>query len=177
MTEIIIRQETPADHPQVFELIRVAFQHEPHSDQQESYLVERLRKSDAFVPELSLVAEKDKQLVGHILLTKIKVIDHDKEHESLALAPVSVAPAFQKQGIGGQLIKQAHEKALQLGFSSVILLGHADYYPRFGYQKAGNFGISLPFEVPEENCMAIELRENGLAGISGVVEYPQAFFE
>jgi predicted N-acetyltransferase YhbS len=173
---ITIRQETPADHPQVFELIKEAFQHEPHSDQQEHYLVERLRKSEAFVPELSLVAEEQGQLIGHILLTKIKVINQKKEHESLALAPVSVAPAYQKLGIGGILIRQAHENARQLGFSSVILLGHADYYPRFGYQKASNFGISLPFDVPEENCMAIELKENGLAGINGVVEYPQAFF-
>lgn len=177
MKDITIRQETEKDHPQVFELIKTAFQNEVHTDHREQHLVERLRKSDAFVPELSLVAEKEGQLAGHILLTRIKVNNQEKAYESLALAPVSVHPSWRKQGIGGDLITRAHEVARQLGFSSVILLGHAGYYPRFGYQRASEFGISLPFDVPDENCMAFELEENALAGVSGTVEYPRAFFE
>ena len=177
MKEFTIRQETESDHSQVFKLIKTAFRNETHTDHQEHYLVERLRNSEAFVPELSIVAEVEGQLVGHILLTKIIVTDQEKEHESLALAPVSVLPSFRNQGVGGALIRKAHDIARQLGFSSVILLGHAEYYPRFGYQKASKFDISLPFDVPEENCMAIELEENALAKVSGSVQYPKAFFE
>ncbi|MEK6481941.1 N-acetyltransferase [Catalinimonas sp. 4WD22] len=177
MKNLFIRQETEKDHSQVYELIRLAFQHEPHSDQQEHHLVERLRKSEAYVPELSLVAERDDQLVGHILLTKIKVVYQKDKHLSLALAPVSVLPSFRNRGIGGALINEAHAVARQLGFSSVILLGHADYYPRFGYRPANQFNIRLPFEVPYENCMAIELKENALTDVKGMVEYPKAFFE
>jgi len=177
MKDIIIRQETEEDHPQVFEIIGKAFLDEPHSDQQEPYLVERLRKSETFVPELSLVAEKDGQVLGHILLTKITVKDQDKEHESLALAPVSVVPEYRNLGIGGALIQSAHTIARQLGFGSVILLGHAAYYPRFGYCPASVYHIRLPFDVPDENCMAIELTDNALAEVSGTVEYPRAFLE
>ena len=174
---INIRQETFADYLLVFDLIKTAFQNEIYTDHQEHYLVERLRQSEAFVPELSLVAEKKGQLVGHILITKIKIINQEKELESLALAPVSVHPSFRNQGIAGALVREAHAAARQLGFTSVILLGHATYYPRFGYQKASKFSIRLPFEVPEENCMAVELEENALAGVTGTVEYPMAFFE
>jgi predicted N-acetyltransferase YhbS len=80
-------------------------------------------------------------------------------------------------GIGGKLIEQSHRIARDLGFKSVILLGHEKYYPKFGYLRADNFGIELPFQVPKENCMAIELTESGLKGVSGMVEYPKEFNE
>jgi len=171
-----IRQEEPADYPAVFKLIEEAFREEPMSDHTEQFLVERLRTSDAFVPELSLVAEAGGNIVGHILLTRIKIKNDRDELDSLALAPVSVLPAFQRQGIGSRLIEKAHGIAKGLGYSSVILIGHEDYYPRFGYQQASTFGIQLPFDAPEANCMAIELTDNGLAGVQGMVVYPPAFF-
>lgn len=173
--KIIIRQETAKDFPYVFELIKDAFKTEPFSDFTEQFLVERLRKSNAFIPELSMVAELEGEIIGHILLTKIKINTTNESFNSLALAPVSVKPAYQNKGIGGQLILQAHAKAIELGYKSVVLLGHQDYYPRFGYKKASKFGIKLPFDVPDENCMAIELVENGLAGVSGTVEYSKEF--
>jgi predicted N-acetyltransferase YhbS len=177
MKDITIRQETEKDHAGIFNLIKTAFQNEMYTDHREHYLVERLRKSEAFIPELSLVAEKKGQLVGYILLSRIKIVEKEEEHESLALAPVSVLPSLRNQGIGGALIREAHAVARQLGFTSVILLGHATYYPRFGYQKASKFSIRLPFEVPEENCMAVELEKNALAGVTGTVKYPMVFFE
>lgn len=176
MKEIIIRQEKQQDHPRVFALIERAFRDEVHTDHLEQYLVERIRHSEAFVPALSLVAERDNELVGHILLSKIGIQVHEQMHESLALAPLSVSPSYRKQGIGGSLIRRAHQVAAQLGFTSVVLLGHADYYPRFGYRRAAEYGILLPFDVPEENCMAIELSENALRHVNGMVVYPEAFF-
>jgi len=175
--EISIRQEQEADHKVVFQLIEEAFAGETLSDHREQFLVERLRKSEAFIPELSIVAILNEQIVGHILLTKIKIKNTTQSFDSLALAPVSVLPPFQGQGIGGALIKAAHEKAKALGHTSIVLLGHEAYYPRFGYQQSAQFGISLPFDVPAENCMAIELVPNTLQKISGVVEYAPEFFE
>lgn len=172
-----IRQENSADFKAVFELIEIAFQSEQYSDQTEQFLVERLRKSSAFIPELSIVAETNKRIVGHILVTKLHIKGNEQEYDSLALAPVSVLPDYQRKGIGGMLIKQAHQVARRLGYKSIVLIGHEEYYPRFGYQKADRFGIQFPFDAPAENCMVIELVKDGLKGISGIVEYPGAFFE
>ncbi len=170
------RQETAADYQAVFALIERAFENEPMSDHQEQFLVERLRKSDAFVPQLSLVAEMDDKIIGYILLTKIQIQNKNVHFDSLALAPVAVLPEYQGQGIGGTLIRAAHDQACQLGHGSVVLLGHETYYPKFGYRPAHLFGISLPFEVPKENCMAVELIEGTLDRVSGTVVYPRVFF-
>jgi len=164
-----------SDYKGVFELIEKAFKNEAFTDHKEQFLVERLRKSNAFIPELSLVAEYEDELVGFILLTRIKIVSDDKTFDSLALAPVAVLPDFQNMGIGGKLILQAHKIAKEKGYKSVILLGHEKYYPRFGYAVADKFGIQLPFEAPKENCMAIELIEGGLSGVNGLVEYPKEF--
>ena len=172
-----IRQETPKDYKDVFYLIEKAFRTEQYSDHKEQFLVERLRKSDAFIPELSLVAEVDGKIVGHILLTKLKIKNAADSFDSLALAPVTVLPEFQGIGIGGKLIAESHKRAKGLGHQSIVLLGHESYYPKFGYQRADKFEIELPFKVPKENCMVIELVENGLNGVSGMVEYPKEFNE
>lgn len=175
--DIKVRQENQADYNAVFELIEKAFKILPSSDHREQFLVQRLRKSTAFVPELSMVAELENKIVGHILLTKLKIKNGPYEFDSLALAPVSVLPEYQRKGIGGMLIQEAHIRARELGFQSIVLLGHEKYYPKFGYKQADSFGIELPFDVPKVNCMAIELTENGLDGVSGTVEYPKEFNE
>lgn len=140
-------------------------------------MVERLRKSDGFIPELSLVAEVNQKIVGYILLTKIIIETNTESVTSLALAPVAVLPAFQKKGIGGRLIVEAHRIAKESGYKSVILLGHEKYYPKFGYRPLRHHDLSLPFEVPEENCMAIELVPDALKNKKGKVIYPKEFFE
>ena len=176
-TNVTLRQETPADYDRVFSIIEQAFKNEPHSDHQEQFLVQRLRSSDAFVPELSIVAELNGEVIGHILMTKIVIKGEQGEWDSLALAPVSVDPAHQGKGIGGQLIVRAHEEAARLGYGSSVLLGHAEYYPRFGYKRADSFGVKLPFEVPPEFCQAIELIEGSLDDVNGTVQYAKEFFE
>ena len=99
-----IRQEKPEDYEEVYELVREAFASAEHADGNEQDLVEALRKGDAFIPELSLVAEEGGQLAGHILFTRARV----GEVEVLALAPLSVRPAFQRQGVGTALIEEGH---------------------------------------------------------------------
>lgn len=173
---ITIRQEEKKDHQQVFQLTEEAFREMEHSDHQEQFLVEKLRESKAFIPELSLVAEDEKgTIAGHILFTKINIVNEEKSFASLALAPVSVKPEFQNQGIGAKLILEGHRIAEELGYESVILIGHEKYYPRFGYKKTSNFGISFPFDIPEENGMAVELVKDGLKDRKGVVKYPHEF--
>ena len=175
--EIKLRQETEQDHKSVFKVIQQAFENEEYSDHKEQFLVERLRKSNAFIPELSIVAEVDNKIVGHILLTKLEIENDINTYESLALAPVSVLPEFQGKGVGSKLILHSHEVAKELGYKSIILLGHEKYYPRFGYELTNKYGIEMPFDVPAENCMVAVLAKNGLSGVRGKVIYPDAFFE
>lgn len=174
---MIIRQENKNNYREVFIVIEKAFKHAEFTSNTEQFLVERLRKSNAFIPELSLVAEVDDKIVGHILLTKLKIKNKLNEFDSLALAPVSVLPEYQGKGIGGKLIIESHKKAKELGYNSIILLGHETYYPRFGYKQANQFEIEFPFEAPRKNCMAIELVECALKGVNGIVEYPKEFNE
>lgn len=160
-------------------VVKRAFENAEQSDKREHHLVARLRRSDAFVPQLSLVAvkEEDEQIVGHILLTEIKIINEGKATTSLALAPVSVLPAEQNRGIGKLLIEQALKEAATLGYGSVVVLGHPGYYPKFGFTKASFWKIKAPFEVPDDAFMAMALQEKALDQVSGVVEYPEVFFE
>lgn len=173
----MIRQETKEDYPVVFKLIEEAFKNQIYSDHTEQFLVERLRKTTSFIPELSLVAVYDAQIVGHILLTRIKIHNSENSFDSLALAPVSVLPQYQGKGIGSKLICTAHQVAKNLDHKSIVLLGHDAYYPKFGYQKAHTFGITLPFDAPKENCMAIELVTDSLKNVNGMVAYPKEFTE
>lgn len=172
---MLIRQETEADYSQVFNLIQEAFEQSP-GNRSEQFLVERLRQSPAFIPELSLVAEQQEVIIGHILLTKINIKGSNNFFEALALAPVSVKPPYQRKGIGGQLILEAQLKAKDLGYKAIALIGHQHYYPRFGYQLASDYNIQFPFEAADENCMILELEEGSLKEVSGVIEYPEEFF-
>lgn len=173
---ITIRQERSKDYKVTEEVVQSAFANMELSDKNEHELVSRIRKSDAFIPELSLVAI-DNEIVGHILLSKIKILNDIQIVESLALAPISVLPEYQNKGIGGHLILEALKRAKKLEYESVVVLGHPEYYPKFGFKKASLWGIKAPFEVPEEVFLALELRENALNNVSGVVKYSNAFFE
>ena len=140
--------------------------------------VDKLHKSDTYIPELSLVAKTDKgEVAGYILLTKVEIVSESEVHTSLAVAPLAVLPEYQNRGIGGMLLKEAHKRAAALGYGTAVLLGHKDYYPRFGYRKAEDYGIKFPFDVPSEYCQVIELIPNALEGINGIVRYPAVFFE
>ena len=168
---IKIRQEITNDKKEVYEVNSIAF-----GQDNEAKLVNLLRESKAFIPELSLVATVETKLVGHILFSKIIIIDENgNEFESLALAPVAVRPEFQRKGIGRQLIKSGLNKARELKYKSVIVLGHKHYYPKFGFKPVDKWNIKAPFDVPAEFFMGLELVKDGLKGISGTVRYPKEF--
>lgn len=171
MNNLIVRKEEKADQKRVQEVIRLAFEKEEFSDKDEHNLVKRLRNSKGFIPELSLVAELDRQIVGHILFTEICI----GEQKALALAPVSVLPEYRGLGIGSRLIENGHEIAIKLGYQASIVLGHEKYYPKFGYKIASQFGIKAPFDVPDENFMVVELQKDALDKFSGTVVYTTEF--
>lgn len=173
---VTIRQEQKSDYRKTKEVVKKAFLNEEYSDKKEHELVKRIRECNAFVPELSIVAV-DEEIVGHIMLSKITIEKDGASVDSLALAPVSVATGHQKKGIGGKLIVAALEKAKGLGYGSVVVLGHPEYYPKFGFKKASEWNIKAPFEVPDEVFMVMELRENALEGVKGIVQYSSAFAE
>lgn len=168
---ITIRQERINDQAEVYEINTLAF-----GQENEAILVDRLRKSPSFIPELSLVATIDDQPTGHILFSKIYIIDSNRNKvESLALAPMAVKPEFQRQGIGGQLIQAGLNKARELKYASVIVLGHEHYYPKFGFLPAEKWRIHAPYDVPSSFFMALELIPDGLKGVHGMVSYPEEF--
>lgn len=170
MKNITIRQELEKDRLNVYNLIKETFSQAVHSDGNEHNLVERLRKSEAFIPELSLVAVVDNKIVGHILFTKLKV----GKTTQLALAPLTVAPQFQKQGIGSLLVNAGHNIAKDMGFEYSILLGYPEYYSRFGYEPSIVFNIKCPFDVPQEYFMALNL-QGKKSLLNAEVEYPKEF--
>lgn len=171
--KLLIRPETAADRKAIFELNALAFGRDA-----ESRLIDRLRETPYYVPELSIVAYAGEYLVGYILLTRLPLRGDDGvTYGSLALAPMAVTPALHQMGIGGQLVRYGLEEARALGFGSVIVLGHPAYYPRFGFVPASRFGIRTDYDVPDETFLAQELHPGALAGKAGVVAYPAPFGE
>lgn len=167
---MLIRQEIVSDYQEVYDLITQAFATAEHADGNEQDLVVALRKGNAFIPELSLVAEVDNKLAGHILFTKAKV----NNDTVLVLAPLSIKPQYQKQGVGTALITEGHRIAKKLGYQYSLVLGSETYYSRVGYVPAVQFGIEVPEGIPAENFMAIKLQEN-IKTISGAVTYAKEF--
>ena len=91
------------------------------------------------------------------------------------MAPMSVVPEYQRRGVGKQLVTEGLKRAKSIGYKSVIVLGHSEYYPKFGFEPASKWNIKAPFDVPDNVFLAIELEEGGLKGVSGAVEYPDEF--
>lgn len=143
----------------------------------ESKLVDAVRNSDRFVPELSIVAiDEDNNVIGHILLSIIDIITEDGTVPTIGLAPMAVRPDFQGQGIGSALVKAGLDECKRLGFSHVVLIGHPDFYPRFGFQPARLLGLEAPIPVPDQVFLACELKVDALKGIKGTIQYPPAFY-
>lgn len=170
MKLIKIRAERKSDHQQVQQIHLRAF-----GQKEEGEIVNNIRKSEGFVPELSIVAEKGEKVIGHILFSKIHIEKDSREEETLSLAPMAVLPDFQRKGVGEALIKAGIQKAKELGFDSIIVLGHPNYYPKFGFEKASKWKITCSFDVPDEAFMAIELEKGVLEKKAGRVVYPPAF--
>ena len=168
---IEIRAETPSDHDAVFTLLCSAFGRE-----NEAILVQKLRAAPDFDPDLSLVADYDGVIAGHILFSPIAIETKDGSSPALALAPLAVVPDLQRQGIGDQLVRHGLERCRNRGHGVVVVLGDPAYYTRFGFSPAGARHIKSPFPAPEEAFMVLELVPGALSGIAGMVRYPAPFY-
>ncbi|CAH1203636.1 N-acetyltransferase Eis [Paenibacillus plantiphilus] len=170
---IIIRTETTNDYAEVYNVNFVAF----GNREDEAKLVERIRATEQFIPRLSIVAEERGEIVGHLLLSKAEIIEGEKSHEVIVLAPIAVRPDCQQQGVGKQLIHEGINRCKQLGYSIVLLIGHPAYYTKFGFKPARQYGLELiQFEVPDDVFMVCELEEDKLMTIKGELRYPGVFF-
>jgi len=170
--KVKIEAEAEGDYKQITRLHTLAF-----NGDGEARLIEKLRGTSIFIRELSLVARYGNAVIGHILFYPIKINSRGKKCISLALAPVSVIPSFQNRKVGSRLIREGLERARKLGFKSVIVVGHSEYYPRFGFERASKYGISTPFNVPDDSLFAIELKKDGLKDCNGTAEYPNEYNE
>jgi len=168
---ILIRSELPADYDSISRVHQLAF-----GGHEEAQLVESIRYQPGFDPQLSLVATPDGELIGHILFSPIRIETLQATVPVLALAPMAVLPEFQRQGIGTALIKQGLKACRRAGHRVVIVVGHAAYYPRFGFLPASQFGIEAPFDIADESFMVLALDDDmDLVALTGVVRYPGVF--
>jgi putative acetyltransferase len=167
---ITIRPETAEDYAAIREVTLLAF-----GQEEEARLVEDLRRLSDFIAELSLVAVRGEQVVGHILFSPIVIETKKGAVPALSLAPMSVRPECQNQGIGSQLVREGLKRCRSLGHEAVVVVGHPAYYPRFGFSSARAKGLEAPFEVPDEAFLVVELAPGALDGIAGVVKYPPPF--
>ncbi|MFN2122743.1 MAG: GNAT family N-acetyltransferase, partial [Candidatus Promineifilaceae bacterium] len=164
-----IREEITEDIPEIFEINEATF-----GRSEEAILVDRLRAKKAVLH--SLVAVQDRRLVGHALFSPILIHGHNGVVKVVAaLGPVAVLPSYQKQGIGGELINTGIEMCREAGYQAIIVLGHPDYYPRFGFQSAAPFGISSTYDVPDDAFMVLVLDPDALNELKGVAHYHPEF--
>lgn len=166
----VVRVEQTEDHDAISEIHRIAF-----GGEDEARLVEALRESEGFIPELSLVARERRRVIGHVLFSPISIESPGADIGALALAPIGVHPDCQGQGIGSSLIEEGLVKSEQLGYGIVIVIGEPGYYHRFGFEPAGPRGLECPFAAPDEAFMVLELVRGALDDISGIVRYPPEF--
>lgn len=170
MTEtLIIREEQSGDAAAIRELVIAAF-----GGSDEANLVDALR--DSGDPVISVVAAQNDVLVGHVMLSVV-VADQSPDLKLAGLAPMATHPDYQRSGIGSRVAPYALSLAKDQGFQAVIVLGHAEYYPRFGFRPASDFGIRSEYDVPDEVFMALELVPGALDAVSGIVRYHPAFAE
>jgi putative acetyltransferase len=162
---IEIREERPDDVAAVRDLNRRAF-----GQDQESNIVDALRANGAAL--LSLVATLNDRVVGHIMYSPLTI---DGKLEGAALGPMAVIPERQRQGIGSKLIEAGNQKLKDAGCPFIIVVGHADYYPRFGFRPASEHGIKCQWDVPDDVFMLLVLDQAKMEGVSGLAKYRHEF--
>ncbi len=167
MQDILIRTEQRADRDAVHALNVAAFGTPAEAD-----LVDALREQAR--PVVSLVAQGQGGVLGHILFSPVTLSGYPGL-EIMGLAPMAVLPTRQGQGVGSALVRAGLVQCRQQGFGAVVVLGHAGYYPRFGFAPAAAFGMACEYDVPQDAFMVLELEPGYLRGASGTVRYHPTF--
>lgn len=167
---LIIRRETPEDIESIRRVNEKAF-----GQDNESRLVDKLRNRGFLI--ISLIAVHDGEIVGHIAFSLVEVKTERASCGAIALAPMAVIPACQRRGIGSQLVRAGLEECRRSGCEAVFLVGHPEYYPRFGFVPARHKGFDCEFEAPDDAWMVFELKKGALAGKRGKVTFQPEFKE
>jgi putative acetyltransferase len=167
---VTIRPETWNDIEQINSVNITAFQ-----GSLEALLVRRLREADAVT--LSLVAEVDGEIAGHILFSPVTVEFNLMNRPFVGLAPLAVKPAFQNQKIGAKLVRAGLVKCMGMGWQAAFVLGAPEYYSRFGFRRADESGLVCEYDETGDHFMVVALRPGGLDGVGGLVSYHPIFNE
>lgn len=165
---ITIRTEKAGDIPAVRRVNEIAF-----GRGTEAALVDALRAAAS--PHVSLVATENEQVVGHIFFSPVSVESRTSAFAAMGLAPMAVLPKRQNQGIGSLLVLEGLNECVRFGCEAVVVLGHPQYYPRFGFVPAHQKELVCEYSVPDEAFMVIELKPNALLGQHGLVKYRPEF--
>jgi putative acetyltransferase len=166
---VTIRWEEPADVERIHSIHQSAFPTEA-----EARLVDRLRKERKLA--LSLIAEVEDRVVGHVAFSPVSIDSLSPEKRGLGLGPVAVQPEWQQKGIGNKLITRGLEECRRNGYSFIVVLGEPEYYGRFGFRRASLFGLGNEYGV-DDPFMVLELRLGSLPGTPGTVKYVKVFSE
>jgi predicted N-acetyltransferase YhbS len=170
-----IRSERKEDYEIITRINDIAFK-----GKKEGVLISQLRKKRDYKKELSLVAIKNDKIIGHLLLFPLTIKTDNSQLKTLSLGPIAVLPENQKQGVGKELVKKGIEVAKRKGFKSIIVIGHKEYYPKFGFRKSAEYKISLPrrySKVPSEAFMILELEKDCLKEVGGEIVFPKEYDE
>ncbi|MCA8912358.1 MAG: N-acetyltransferase [Planctomycetes bacterium] len=166
--EVTIRPEQPGDEEAIRAVNAAAFE-----TPAEACLVDSLREASVH-PFLSMVAVVDSRIVGHILFSPVQVVGKST-WGAVGLGPMAVLPDFQNGGVGSQLVNAGLDACRAAGHQVIVVLGHPNYYPRFGFKRMSEFGLTCEFEVPDEVLMVAELTPGAIAGRTGEVRYHPLF--
>lgn len=165
--DIEIRMETPDDYYNVELMTKESFWNKYCLGCNEHYLVNKLRESNDYLPELSRIAIKDGEVIGLIMYSKAKVVDCDITHDILTFGPLCVAPKWQGTGVGEILFKETSRLAREAGYKGIIIFGEPDYYPTLGFKTCDNYNITTADGNNFDAFMGYELEEGSMSNIKG----------
>jgi putative acetyltransferase len=166
---IRVREENPEDHDQIRYVNDLAFK-----CPDEGRIVDQIRAKQKEI--ISLVALIDEKIVGHILFSPVVINCDQKSIKGMGLAPMAVLPEYQKQGIGTTMVKEGLRKLQERKYPFVIVVGHAEYYPRFGFERASKYGLKCQWEsVPDEAFMVMIMNQSVMKDAKGVAKYMKEF--
>jgi putative acetyltransferase len=169
--DLVIRPEQAADHAAIASVVRAAFSRHPD---EVALLVERIRASASYVPELTLVAEDASGVIGHVMLSFVG-IEGASRPQLLNLSPMSVRPDRQRRGVGSRLIEDVLHRAEAADAPAVLVEGIPWYYPRFGFESAGALGFTAPHESTPDDAFMVKRLPGYDSALAGRVVYPAAF--
>jgi putative acetyltransferase len=166
--EIVVRWEKPGDEAAIRWVNDQAF-----GQADESRIIDAIRTAGGFL--ISFVAVEGSTTVGHILFSPVSIETQGPQPRAMGLGPVAVAPDVQRQGIGSRLVESGLQECRRLGYQAVVVVGEAEFYPRFGFRPGRAYGLRCEFEVPEDVFMVLELTPGALVGVAGLVRYLPEF--